>query len=211
MKLKIYPTRGNVAANLEIRDEIFKVSEKPAVLSQTVRAQLANRRHQVAHSKDRGEVSGGGRKPFRQKGTGNARAGSNRSPVWKGGGVVFGPQKNRNFSKRLPRRVANLALRMALSEKVKNNRLIVVSVLELAEPKTALIQAFLEKLPIEEGRILISVSKTNVNLELASANLKFIKVVPTSGVNLLDVLKSDYLVTDKAGVQALEKALGGEA
>lgn len=193
---------------MDLQDKIFKVPEKPQLITQVIQAQLANRRKAIAHTKDRGDVSGGGRKPFRQKGTGNARAGSTRSPLWRGGGVVFGPRNNRNFSKRVPRRMANLALKMALSEKVKNNQLVIVSKLDLAEPKTRLIQAFLEKLPIEEGSILIIVAKTNVNLELASANLKFIKVVPTSGLNLIDVLKSDYLVIDEEGLETIEKALG---
>lgn len=208
MKVKVYPTRGKTETSLDLQDKIFKVEEKPQLITQVIQAQLANRRKAIAHTKDRGEVSGGGRKPFRQKGTGNARAGSTRSPLWRGGGVVFGPRNNRNFSKRVPRRMANLALKMALSEKVKNNQLIIVSKLDLAEPKTRLIQAFLEKLPIEEGSILITVAKTNVNLELASANLKFIRVVPTSGLNLLDILKSDYLLTDEEGLAEIEKALG---
>ncbi len=208
MKLKLYPLKGKTEQTLEVKDKIFKVEEKPKLLAQVIQSQLANRRRVIAHTKDRGEVSGGGRKPYRQKGTGNARAGSTRSPLWKGGGVVFGPKNIRNFSKRIPRRMASVALKMSLSEKIKNNRFMVVDNLNLSEPKTRLVQAFLEKLPIEEGRILISVAKTNLNLELASANLGFIKVVPTAGLNLLDVLKSDYLITDKDGLRAIEEVLG---
>ncbi len=204
MKLKIYPASKS-GQTIEIEDKIFKVAENPKLLAQVVQGQLANRRRAIAHTKDRSEVSGGGRKPFRQKGTGNARAGSNRSPLWVGGGVVFGPRNNRNFSKRISQKMAKSALRMALSDRIKNNRLIVISKLELKEPKTREVQSFLEKLPIQEGSILIAISKTNVNLELASANLPYVKTVPVSGLTLIDILNYDYLVTDKESLEAIEE------
>jgi large subunit ribosomal protein L4 len=204
MKLKIYPA-NKANQTVEVEDKIFKVAEKPKLISQVVQSQLANRRQAIAHTKDRGEVSGGGRKPYRQKGTGNARAGSIRSPLWVGGGVVFGPRKNRNYSQRIPRKMAQAAFKMVLSEKVKNNRLIVTRNLQLKEPKTREIQGFLEKLPIEEGRILIALAKTNVNLELASANLPYVKTVMIPGLTLIDLLNYDYLITDKEGLKAIEE------
>lgn len=204
MKLKIYPANKSPQM-IELEDKIFKTTENPKLLAQVIQGHLANRRRAIAHTKDRSEVSGGGRKPFRQKGTGNARAGSNRSPLWVGGGVVFGPRRNRNFSKRIPQKMAKTAFKVALSDKVKNNRLIVTSILELKEPKTREVQSFLEKLPIEEGSILVAIAKTNVNLELASANLPYVKTVTVPGLNLIDLLNYDYLITDKEGLKAIEE------
>lgn len=207
MKFKVFQEKGSSSQSVDAPDSIFKVTENKKLLSQIIKSQLANRRNPIAHTKDRGDVSGGGKKPFRQKGTGNARAGSTRSPLWTGGGVTFGPKNTRNFSQRVPRRMARLALKMALSERAKAERLIIVSKLELPKIKTSQVQAFLEKLPIEEGKILIVVSKTNLNLELATANLPYVKTLTVAGLNLIDVLQSDYLITDKDGLGAIEKQL----
>ena len=158
----------------------------------------------MAHTKDRGEVSGGGRKPFRQKGTGNARAGSNRSPLWIGGGRVFGPRKNRNFSKRMPQKMIQKAILAVISDKFRNKRLIVVDKFPFSQIKTKDVEIFLEKLPIEEGKILILLATTDVNLELAAANLPYLKVILLQNINLLDLLKYDYLLTDREGLKGLE-------
>lgn len=210
MKLKVYTPAGQTKETVTCSDKIFSVPVSPKLLAQVVRTELSNRRQPIAHAKDRSEVSGGGRKPFRQKGTGRARAGSNRSPLWVGGGVVFGPRKTRNFQKRINRKMSQQALRMALSLKSKANQLIVVTKLDFSQIKTSKIQSFFEKLPIEEGKILIFLAKTNVNLELSTANLAYVKTVPISGLNLRDLLNYDYLVTDKESLKALEKLLAGK-
>lgn len=203
MKAKIFDTKKNTT--LDLNDKVFKVQRNERLIAQAVLRILSNRREIIANTKDRSEVSGGGRKPFRQKGTGRARAGSNRSPLWIGGGITFGPNKNRNFTKRLNKRMKNLALRSALSELVKNNKLIIVPKLDFPKIATKEVQNFLEKLPIEEGKILVVLTETNANLELSAANLKFIKIVQVSGINLLDLLNYDYLITDKDGIKAIEK------
>lgn len=205
MKIKVFDQSGKAGKDIEVSSAVFDVALSPPLISQVVQTQLANRRRAIAHTKDRGEVSGGGRKPWRQKGTGSARAGSSRSPLWRGGGITFGPRNTRNYQKRLPHKMAAKALKMALSEKAKDKKIIVVSSFSFEKASTSQMQDFLEALPIEEGKILIVLSKTNVNLELSAANLKYLKTVLVDGLNLVDILNYDYLVTDKDGVKAIEK------
>lgn len=192
---------------MDLSSEIFEVKENPQLISQARLRLLANRRGPIASTKTRGEVRGGGRKPFRQKGTGRARAGSNRSPLWIGGGITFGPRKDRNFSQRINRKVIKKTLRMVFGEKIKNNKLIIVSDLNFPKIATSQIQDFLEKLPFEEGRILVILNQTNVNLELSVANLPYIKVKQINNLNILDLLACDYIVTDKEGIKSIEKLL----
>lgn len=205
MKIKVEAAKK--PNTIDLIPTIFQVEAKPALLAQVVQRNLANRRRAIAHSKDRGEVSGSGRKPYRQKGTGRARAGSVRSPIWVGGGVVFGPRASRNFQKRLPRKMLRRALCAVLSEKFKNHQLIVVESLEFNKISTTAVQAFLEKLPIEEGKILVILAQTNVNFELSVANLPFLKVIQVQNINILDILKFDYILTDTIGIMALQKML----
>jgi len=202
MKLKVY--NGSANEEIEISPVISNAKPNDTLLAQVIRANLANLRESNAHSKNRGEVSGGGRKPFKQKGTGRARAGSSRSPLWTGGGVTFGPRNNRNYSQRLPQKMSASATRVVLSEKLKNNKFLVVKNFDFDKISTKQMQSFLEKLPIEEGMILVVLAKTNVNLELSASNLGYIKTVQIAGVKLLDLLKYDYLLTDIEGVKAIE-------
>ena len=209
MKVKIFPAQ-KTESNINVPPEIFGIQPNSNLLAQAVQRQLASRREPIAHTKNRGEVSGGGRKPFRQKGTGRARAGSSRSPIWIGGGVTFGPRNVRNFKQKLPQKMNQKAIFMALSEKLKNNKLIVVKELKLPKIATSEVQSFLEKLPIEEGSILVILSKTNVNFELSSANLGYIKVIQVQSINLLDLLKFDYLLIDVEGIKGLQKIFGSK-
>lgn len=204
MKVKIVNKSGP-ADSLEVSSDVFSLKENPELISQALQKELANRRRSIAHTLDRGEVAGGGRKPWRQKGTGNARAGSNRSPLWRGGGITFGPRNTRNFSKKLPKKMAAQAIKMALSDKIRDKKLILVSSLHLQKISTRAVQDFLEKLPIQEGKILVVLGKTNINLELSTANLKYIKTVLVDGMNLLDIINHDYLITDKEALKAIEK------
>lgn len=207
MKIKVISDK-KTEKNIDIASEIFAVTLNQNLLAQVVQTQMANRRRAIAHTKTRGEVSGGGRKPFKQKGTGNARAGSTRSPLWVGGGITFGPRNVRNFSKRLPQKMLQKAIFMAFSDKIKNNKFIVTENLELAKIGTKEVQSFLEKLPIKEGKILVILAKTNINFELSSANLPFLKVIQAQNINILDILKFDYILTDIAGIEALQKIFG---
>lgn len=208
MKLNIYSPGGakieQVSAPAELTSEAeAKASDK--LVAQAVLTHLSNLRRPIAHTKDRSEASGGGRKPWRQKGTGRARAGSIRSPLWRGGGVTFGPQKIRNYSQKLPQKMSKQAMRIALSEKIRDQKFIIVSEFPFKTIKTSQIQVFLEKLPIEEGKILLILAKTNPPVELSTANLKYIKTVQISGLRLIDIINYDYILTDKEGLKAIEK------
>lgn len=206
MKVKVV---GKNEMTMEASADVFGVPSNPKLITQAIQTQLSNQRRPTAHTLDRGDVSGGGRKPWRQKGTGNARAGSIRSPLWRGGGVTFGPRNNRNFSKKIPKKMAAQAIKMALSSKMKDKKLIVVSSLNLPKISTRAVQDFLEKLPIQEGKILVVLGETNINLELSTANLKYIKTVLASGLNLLDIINHDYLITDKESLKAIEERFKG--
>lgn len=210
MKVKVYDKEGAEKEQIEVSDAISVYAENAQVLAQVVRAHLANNRESNAHTKNRGEVSGGGRKPFKQKGTGRARAGSSRSPLWIGGGVTFGPRNSRNYRERLNKKMSKKAMQMLLSQKIKNKKLVVVESLEFPKISTKQIRTFLEKLPIEEGRILVALAKTNANLELSANNLGYIKTVQLEGIKTLDLLKYDYLLTDKEGLVAIDARFSGK-
>lgn len=189
-------------------NNIFIKKENPVLLSQVVQTQLANRRAAIAHTKNRGEVRGGGRKPFKQKGTGNARAGSNRSPLWIGGGLTFGPRHNRHYAKRLPQAMLQKALKMALSEKIQAKKLIILDEFKLAKISTRQVQAVLEKLPIDEGKILVILPALDVNLELSFANIPYAKVIKSENINILDLSGRDYILTTVVGWTKIQDILG---
>jgi len=207
-KIAVYNLEGKAVSELD--SVILVEKENPVLLSQVVVAGLANRRHAIAHTKNRGEVSGGGRKPFKQKGTGNARAGSTRSPLWIGGGQTFGPRSNRNFSKRLPQAMLQTALKMALSDKIKSKHLIIVDELKLDKISTKNIQGILEKLPIEEGKILVILPQLDVNVELSFANISYAKVIKSENLNILDLTKYDYILTTVTSWQKIVKILSNK-
>lgn len=208
-KIAVYNLEGKAVSEQDAA--ILVEKENPVLFSQVVVAGLSNRRHAIAHTKNRGEVSGGGKKPFKQKGTGNARAGSTRSPLWIGGGLTFGPRRNRNFSKRLPQTMLQTALKMALTDKIKSKHLIIVDVLKLDKISTKNIQGILEKLPIEEGKILVILPKLDVNIELSFANISYAKVIKTENLNILDLTKYDYILTDKNAWEKIVKILSHKA
>ena len=207
--IKIYNLEGKVESQKKLIDEIFEVKENPKVITQVVNAQLANKRTPIAHSKTRAEVRGGGKKPYRQKGTGNARAGSSRSPIWIGGGITFGPRNNRNYHQRLSKKVRNTALKMIFSQKIKENKIIILKAIQLKNISTKTVEEILQKLPIEEGKILVILAKMNVNFELSLANLSYLKVIQADNINIIDLIKYDYLLTDVEAVEKIENILLG--
>ncbi|OGD56094.1 50S ribosomal protein L4 [Candidatus Berkelbacteria bacterium RBG_13_40_8] len=207
VKTSIYNLRGEKEKDLDLNPEIFEVKENPSVLAQQVVVQMANKRKAISHTKTRDEVSGGGRKPFRQKGTGRARAGSSRSPLWVGGGVTFGPRKTRNYSKRVLKKIRSRSLRMLLSDKIKNKKFIILKDFDLPKISTSQIQAVFEKLPIEEGNILVVLDKMNVNVELSLANIPFAKSIRVENLSTLNLMKYDYIVITHDAVDKLGKIL----
>ncbi|MCX8071375.1 MAG: 50S ribosomal protein L4 [Candidatus Binatia bacterium] len=195
---------GGQVGELPLPAEIFGVPVRVHLLHAAVRWQLAKRRAGTHSTKTRGEVSGGGKKPWRQKGTGRARAGSIRSPLWVGGAVVFGP-KPRDYSYLLPRSARIAALKSAVSAKVKEGTLLVVERIGLEQPKTRLFAQFLGKLGVNSG--LIVLPDRDEMLERAGRNLPWAKVIPASGLNVYDVLRYRHLVTTPEGLRAIEERL----
>ncbi len=205
MELDVIDQRGTPVAKLAVRDDVFG-SEAPAhLLHQVITMQLANRRRGTAGTKTRGEVSGGGRKPWRQKGTGRARQGSTRSPLWRGGGIALGPRP-RDYSYRLPKKVRRAALCAALSLKLRQGLLKVVDRIDIPEPKTKQLVALLKDLAIE-SRVLILLEGEQVNIQLAARNLQRVKVLPVEGLNVYDLLHYDFLVCPKDALPKVEERL----
>ncbi|MBI3062772.1 MAG: 50S ribosomal protein L4 [Deltaproteobacteria bacterium] len=188
----------------QLKEEIFGVKTRPHLLHQAVAMQLGNRRAGTASTKSKGFVSGGGKKPWRQKGTGRARAGSNRSPLWVGGGTIFGPQP-RDYSYRLPKKARREALLSALSLKNRDGKIIVLDKLEMAEAKTKLMRKMLEDLQVEKALIVIAQSDEKV--QRAAQNLPNVKVLRAEGVNVYDLLRYEHLILTEGSLKLLEERL----
>jgi large subunit ribosomal protein L4 len=187
-----------------LNEEIFGARVRPHLLHQAVTMQLNRRRAGTASTKSKGFVRGGGKKPWRQKGTGRARAGSIRSPLWVGGGTIFGPQP-RDYSYRLPRKARREALLSALSLKRREGKILVVDKLELAEAKTKLLRQWLESLDI--ASVLIVIPEGDERLERSARNLPKVKVLRIDGLNVYDLLRFERLILTERAVKLLEERL----
>lgn len=183
----------------------FGGGAREGLLFEQVLSQRASRRSGTASTKTRAEVRGGGKKPWRQKGTGNARAGSSRSPIWQGGGITFGP-KPRSYAYRLPRSARKAALASALAQKLRDGQLRVIDKISLEKPKTKAMRALLETLGIS-GSVLIVGAKTDRNLELSARNLPYTRVLPAAGLNVYDILRHEILLIQKEALAAIEERL----
>ncbi len=196
--------------NKKIKDvelpSVFSVEVRPHLVHAAVVNELANKRAGTAATKNKALVSGGGKKPFKQKGTGRARAGSSRSPLWRHGGTVFGPQP-RDYSYSLPKKVKRAALIDAIASKVAENKLILVEDLTLAEPKTKLMSALLQTLGVQE-KALVLIKNENKNLTLAARNIPTVKVLRMENINVFDILKYHYLLTTQDALSAMQEVYG---
>jgi len=197
---------GQKVSDLALKDEIFSCEIKAHLIHEVVKMQLANRRAGTASTKNRSAVRGGGKKPWRQKGTGRARAGTIRSPLWKGGGVVFGPTP-RDFSYKVPKKVRKGALRSALSMKAGEEKLLLVDKFDLKEAKTKEFAAILDSLSVHDALIVIAQSDEKV--ERAARNIPFIKVLRFEGLNVYDIMRYETLVLTQQVVEKLEGVLEG--
>jgi large subunit ribosomal protein L4 len=189
----------------QLSDAVFGAKARAHLLHQAVVMQLANRRAGTAATKSKGLVRGGGKKPWRQKGTGRARAGSIRSPIWVGGGTTFGPQP-RDYSYRMPRTARREALLSALSLKNRESKIIVVDKFELEEAKTKLMVRALAELNVASA--LIVIGQADVKIERSARNLPKIKVLRVDGINVYDVLGHEHLILTQEALQRLEARLG---
>ncbi|MFQ6049705.1 MAG: 50S ribosomal protein L4 [Candidatus Paceibacterales bacterium] len=205
MKYSVYTQEGKEAGQALLPKEIFDISINPDLVHQVVVSQMANRRRVIAHAKGRGEVRGGGRKPWRQKGLGKARHGSIRSPIWKGGGVTFGPTKERVFKKKIPKKMKRKALFMVLSGKVKNNLLILLEKLKLTQPKTKLMTEILKKLPSKNVSSLVALPEMGKNIILAARNIPKVETIQAKDLNCLDLLSFKYLIMPKNSIKIIKE------
>ena len=201
---EVFNTDNKKVGEVELNDALFGLEVKKHILHDVVKMQLANRRAGTACTKTRTEVRGGGAKPYRQKGTGRARAGTNNSPLWRGGGVTFGP-KPRDYSYKLPKKVRKLGVRMALSARFSENNMIVLDGFDLADIKTKRFAEVMKKLNIENG--LIVIPEKNENLEKSSRNVLGYKVIPADGLNVYDILLHRSLVLLQPCLGQLEERL----
>lgn len=205
MKVVVYNQEGKEVGSTVLPKEIFEVPLNLDLVHQVVVSQMAERRQGTAHTKDRGEVRGGGRKPWRQKGTGRARHGSRRSPIWIGGGVTFGPTKERVFKKKINKRMKRKALLMALSSKAKENMLVVLDKLSLPEVKTKLMAGILKSLPSKGESCLIALPKLEKDIVQSAKNLPKTATIEARNLNVLDLLSFKYLVLPKDTIKVIEE------
>lgn len=192
----------------ELPKRLFEVAMNQDLVHQVATSQEANRRIVRAKTKDRGEVSGGGKKPWRQKGTGRARHGSIRSPLWKGGGVTFGPTGRENFAKKINAKMRRKALAMLLSSKAKQEHVVLVDDVKLDSPKTKAMAQFLSKLPSAKGSGLLVLPGMNKDLIRSSRNLRKVRPAQARELNCLDLLSVQYLIMPKASLKVLEETFG---
>ena len=200
--VSVYNMEGNEVGSMELNDAVFGVEVNEHLVHMAVVQQLANNRQGTQKAKTRSEVSGGGRKPWRQKGTGHARQGSTRSPQWTGGGVVFAP-KPRDYSFKMNKKEKRIALLSALSSKVADNKIVVLDAFNLDEVKTKKFAEVMSNLKVDKA--LVVIEGENKNVVLSGRNIPTVKVSATNEINTYDVLKYETLVVTKAAVEKLEE------
>jgi large subunit ribosomal protein L4 len=200
--VKVYNIEGKEVGTLELNDAIFGVEINDHLVHQAVILQLANKRQGTQSAKTRAEVSGGGRKPWRQKGTGHARQGSTRAPQWKGGGVVFAP-KPRDYSFKMNKKEKALAIKSALTSRVNEAKFYVLDELSFGEIKTKNMKAVLDSLKLQKA--LVVIGEKNANVQLSARNLPKVRTVVSNSINVYDILKYDTLVLTKDAVAKIEE------
>tara|TARA_Y100000590_G_scaffold459348_1_gene616118 strand:+ start:615 stop:1238 length:624 start_codon:yes stop_codon:yes gene_type:complete len=206
MKINIHSLKGEIVEKIDADDKIFKVELKSSVIRQAVLSERTNLRQGTHSSKNRSAVNGGGKKPWKQKGRGVARAGTTRSPLWRGGGVVFGPEPHK-YKHKLPKKMSKLARRSVLSDKIQKDEFKVFEKISIDTKKTSDFVSFLKELKLNDKRVTILVSSIQENLILASRNLRNVYVENVKNVSVYDLLDSQIIITDKQGLSDLIKVL----
>lgn len=205
MLVNTYNQKGEKIEQTRLPKEIFEIKLNQDLVHQVLVCQAANQRQGTAHTKDRGEVRGGGKKPWQQKGTGRARHGSIRSPIWKGGGVTFGPRKEKVFKKTIPKKMRRKALFMILSAKAKNNFLVLMDDLKIKQGKTKEIFKSLEKLPCKNKSVLIALPDYDKKMVLAVRNIPKVKIIEARELNVLDLMRFKYLLMPKESIKIIKE------
>ena len=201
-KVSVYNMEGNQVGDIELNDAVFGVEVNNHLVHMAVVNQLANNRQGTQSAKTRSEVSGGGRKPWKQKGTGHARQGSTRAPQWTGGGIVFAP-KPRDYSFKMNKKEKQLALKSALTSRVQENKFIVVDEIKLEEAKTKKFAEALNNLKVSKA--LVVLNENDANVVRSAKNIPTVKTALTNTINVFDILKYDTVVIDKAAVATIEE------
>ncbi|MFB4366971.1 50S ribosomal protein L4 [Bacillus sp. LR_6] len=204
-KVALYNQNGSTAGDIELNASVFGIEPNESVVFDAILMQRASLRQGTHKVKNRSEVRGGGRKPWRQKGTGRARQGSIRSPQWRGGGVVFGPTP-RSYSYKLPKKVRRLAIKSVLSSKVNDNNIIVLEDLTLDTAKTKEMAAILKGLSVEKKALIVT-ADANEAVALSARNIPGVTVIEANGINVLDVVNHEKLLITKAAVEKVEEVL----
>jgi len=209
-KVNLYNVEGKVVGEKNLKADVFGVKVDNNLVHEVVTGLRASARGHWAHTKTRGEVRGGGKKPWKQKGTGRARHGSSRSPIWVGGGITFGPRGERDYTVKINRKAKKLAFLMSLSDKAANDKLILVEALTSAKGKTKELTVLLGKLPAKGKLVLVTVGR-DVMLSRSVRNLPSVNLLGAGSVGLLDVLRSDYLVMTPEAAAKFEATYGKKA
>lgn len=207
MKTKVYNQDGAEVGSVELKDEVFGVEPNEAVVHQYVVNYLARQRQGTVNTRTRRDVSGGGRKPWRQKGTGRARSGTTRSPLWKGGGTVFGPHP-RSYGTDFPKKMKKVALRSVFSDKAKAERIRVIDQISLSEIKTKAVVGMLDKFELVGKKCIILDEGRNDKLSLSCRNLQEVLYTRASLANGYDLLHADYVIMTKAGLDKVQEVFG---
>jgi len=205
MKTDIYNNKGEVTGSTDLPKDIFEIEFNADLVHQIAVSLMGNKRQVSAHAKTRGEVRGGGKKPWRQKGTGRARAGSSRSPIWKGGGITHGPRNDRIWEREIPKKMRRKALLMVLSQKAKNNTLIVMEEMKFEKPKTKEMAITMSKLPCKKASTLVVMPNFDKNVFLSTRNIDKTNVDDARNLNVLDLLNHKYLLLTEEGIKTIEK------
>lgn len=210
MKYPLLNQQGKNVGEADLADRVFNVDVNKDLLHQVMLSAQGNSREAVANTKDRGEVRGGGKKPWKQKGTGRARHGSIRSPLWRGGGVTFGPTNDRNFSKKINKKVKQKALFMVLTQKAKDKELILIDSLKIDQPKTKEVAVILKSI-LHSGKTkkvvksLIVTSLNDKDLSRAARNISFIQTISPANLNIIDILSNKFLIIAQDALAVIEK------
>ena len=207
MQVSVRNVAGEVVDRIELSEAIFGIEPNGSVMHQALVRQLSNARLGTVKTKTRGEVSGGGRKPWRQKGTGRARHGSIREPQWRGGGVAFGPRPERNYKKRMPRKMRRLALRSALSVKAAEGRVLVLDEIKVPVVKTQEIVALLDRLAVDSNALIL-LPQRDESIERSARNLPKVRTLHASYLNIRDLFTYDYLLMPVEALVVIEDFLG---
>jgi len=204
MKIDLYTQKGEKKGTVDAPDAMFKAEINEELLTLAVLRQTANARQPIAHTKSRGDVRGGGRKPWRQKGTGRARFGSSRNPIWRGGGIAFGPKSDRNHTKNMTKKARRVALFSCLSAKAGNNEVLALDKFDVKQPKTKEFAQMVSKLPVERS-LLVVLDEKDTNLEKSANNMPHVKVILVNYLNPHDLLKYEKVMFLEPAIKKAEE------